>query len=54
MCELATHLLPAAAQLERSDITFVSDQYSPDIAAQYTPPVVAPAADRRELGRILT
>ena len=54
MTELATHLLPAAAQLERADITFVTDQYSPDIAAQYTPAVVPPAAERRELGRILT
>ncbi|MGI5131044.1 molybdopterin-containing oxidoreductase family protein [Pseudonocardia sp. CA-107938] len=54
MTELATHLLPAAAQLERADITFVTDQYAPDIAAQYTPAVVAPAADRRDLGRILT
>ncbi|WP_250212915.1 molybdopterin-containing oxidoreductase family protein [Acrocarpospora catenulata] len=53
MTRLATHLLPCAGQLERPDLTYLTDQYAPEISAQYTDAVVPPAADRRELWRIL-
>jgi anaerobic selenocysteine-containing dehydrogenase len=43
---LATHVLPAAGQLERADIT-LADQVSIRSGIQYTPAVVAPAAERR-------
>lgn len=45
----ATHLLPCTDQLERADITFTAEQYLPEVAAQYTPAVVAPVAGRRDI-----
>jgi len=51
--DLATHLAPCAGQLERADVTLVVDQYLPAVAGQYTPAVVKPAKQRRELWWIL-
>jgi anaerobic selenocysteine-containing dehydrogenase len=51
--DLATHLAPCAGQLERADVTLGVDQYLPAVAAQYTPAVVRPAKQRRELWLIL-
>lgn len=50
--ELATHVLPVAGQLERADLPWL-DTITPAIAAQYTPAVVPPAAERREAWRVL-
>jgi anaerobic selenocysteine-containing dehydrogenase len=56
---LSTHVLPTKDQLERADVT-LWDFLLPRVAAQYTPPVVAPVGERRstwwvlaELGRRL-
>jgi anaerobic selenocysteine-containing dehydrogenase len=47
MVESATHVLPAAAPLERADLPHFSDCLAPTLVAQYTAAVVPPAADRR-------
>jgi anaerobic selenocysteine-containing dehydrogenase len=44
---LATHVLPAAGQLERADIPDYVDQYQNLVASQHTAAVVRPVADRR-------
>lgn len=44
---LATHVLPAVGQLERADVPWLLDNYQLAVATQYTPAVVAPAAERR-------
>ena len=44
---LATHVLPAAGQLERADVPDYIDQYLPAVMSHYTPAVVPPVADRR-------
>lgn len=49
---LATHVLPVAGQLERADLPWL-DTITPAIAAQYTPPVVGPVAERHEAWRVL-
>ncbi|MCV7100983.1 molybdopterin-containing oxidoreductase family protein [Mycobacterium palustre] len=56
---LSTHVLPTKDQLERADVT-LWDVLLTQVAAQYTPAVVAPVGDRRsawwvlaELGRRL-
>ena len=46
LTELATHVLPAAGQLERADLT-LAEHVSIRSGMQYTAPVVAPAAERR-------
>lgn len=51
--KLATHLAPCAGQLERADVTLGVDQYLPAVAAQYTPAVLKPAKQRKELWWIL-
>jgi anaerobic selenocysteine-containing dehydrogenase len=51
--DLATHVAPCAGQLERPDVTLQVDQYLPAVVAQYTPAVVPPAKQRRELWFIL-
>jgi anaerobic selenocysteine-containing dehydrogenase len=43
---LATHVLPAAGQLERADLT-LAENVSIRSSVQYTPAVVPPAAERR-------
>jgi anaerobic selenocysteine-containing dehydrogenase len=57
---LATHVLPAAGQLERADVPWLLDAFQLEVASQRTASVVAPAAGRRpvwwwmaELGRRL-
>jgi anaerobic selenocysteine-containing dehydrogenase len=50
---LATHLLPAAGQLERADLPWLLDAYQLDVATQYTPAVVPPAMERRAVWRIM-
>lgn len=44
---LATHVLPAAGQLERADLPLSIDQFVITLSSQYTPAVVAPGAARR-------
>ena len=51
--DLATHVLPAVDQLERSDLTWLLDTYQLAVAGQYTPAVVAPRADRRPVWWIM-
>lgn len=46
---LATHVLPAAGQLERADLPLFVDRYLPQVSTQYTAAVVAPAAGRRPM-----
>ena len=48
----AHYLLPAAGQLERADLTLALESYTVAIGAQYTPAVVAPAAQRRLVWQI--
>jgi anaerobic selenocysteine-containing dehydrogenase len=48
---LATHVLPAAGQLERSDLPWLLDAYQLEVATQYTPAVVAPGARREPVWR---
>jgi anaerobic selenocysteine-containing dehydrogenase len=43
---LATHVLPAVGQLERADLPWLLDAYQLAVATQFTPAVVAPAAER--------
>ena len=49
---LATHLWPAAGQLERADVPWLLDAYQLAVASQFTPAVVAPAQDRRAVWRM--
>jgi anaerobic selenocysteine-containing dehydrogenase len=49
---LATHLWPAAAQLERADVPWLLDAYQLAVASQFTPAVVAPAHERRPVWRM--
>jgi anaerobic selenocysteine-containing dehydrogenase len=50
--ELATHVLPAAGQLERADVPWLLDAYQLAVATQYTPAVVTPGAQRWPVWRI--
>lgn len=45
--DIATHVLPTKDQLERADMTFVTDSAFPLLVSQYTPAVVAPLGERR-------
>lgn len=47
--ELATHILPAAGQLERADLPWLLDAYQLAVATQYTPAVVPLSAERRAM-----
>jgi anaerobic selenocysteine-containing dehydrogenase len=58
--DLASHVFACAGQLERADLPGLADTFQVAVAAQYTPAVVPPAADRKpmwwpfaELGRRL-
>jgi anaerobic selenocysteine-containing dehydrogenase len=51
---LATHVLPVAGQLERSDMPLYIDQFMPSVSTRYTPAVVPPGADRRPLWKALS
>ena len=44
---LATHLVPAAGQLERADLTLLLDTYQLAVATQQSPAVLPVGADRR-------
>lgn len=46
---LATHVLPAAGQLERADLPLFVDRYLSTMVTQYTAAVVPPAAERRPM-----
>ena len=49
----ATHVLAVAGQLEREDLNWFTDRFSPVISAQRTDAVVAPGANRRLLVNVL-
>jgi anaerobic selenocysteine-containing dehydrogenase len=50
--ELATHVLPAVDQLERADLPWLLDGYQLAVATQFTPAMVAPAAERWPVWRM--
>ncbi|MCB2074024.1 MAG: molybdopterin-dependent oxidoreductase [Novosphingobium sp.] len=45
--DASTHILPTKDQLERADMTYVTDMYFPVISTQYTPAMVEPVGDRK-------
>ena len=45
--EIATHILPTKDQLERADMTYVTDTSFPLLVSQYTPAVLAPIGQRK-------
>ena len=47
--DLATHVLPAVDQLERADLTWLLDSYQLAVAAQYSPAIVEPIAERKPM-----
>ena len=49
---LATHLWPAAGQLERADVPWLLDAYQLAVASQFTAAVVPPAHERRPVWRM--
>ena len=51
--DIATHVLPTKGQLERSDMTFVTDSAFPLLVTQYTPALIEPLGDRRAFWWIL-
>ncbi len=50
---LATHVLPVAGQLERTDVSFYTDLFPTVRFAHHSPPVLAPVGERRLLGEVL-
>jgi anaerobic selenocysteine-containing dehydrogenase len=50
--QLATHVLPCTAQLERADVPYFVDQFAPEVSSRYTPAVVAPVAERWPAWRV--
>lgn len=45
--DASTHLLPTKHQLERADMTYVTDGYFPVMSTQYTPAMIEPIGDRK-------
>ena len=45
--DIATHVLPCKDQLERADMTYVTDTSFPLLVSQYTPAVLEPIGERR-------
>lgn len=45
--DIATHILPTKDQLERADMTYVTDSSFPLMVTQYTPAMVEPIGQRR-------
>lgn len=45
--DISTHILPTKDQLERADLTFVTDHAFPYIVSQYTPAMVEPLGQRK-------
>ena len=52
LCDLATHVLPATGQLERSDLA-LAEQVSFRSGMQFTPAIVEPVGDRKPVWWIL-
>jgi anaerobic selenocysteine-containing dehydrogenase len=52
--DIATHVLPTKGQLERSDMSFVTDTSFPLLVTQYTPALVQPLGDRKAFWWILS
>ncbi len=50
---IATHVLPVTGQFERSDVTYYVELFLSAVAAQYTPAIVAPPAERMPLWWVL-
>ncbi len=51
--DIATHVLPTKGQLERSDMTFVTDSAFPLLVTQYTPALIEPLGERKAFWWIL-
>jgi len=45
--DISTHVMPGKHQLERSDMTYVTESYFQSLSVQYTPPMVQPIGDRK-------
>jgi anaerobic selenocysteine-containing dehydrogenase len=50
--DVATHVLPAAGQLERADLPWLLDAYQLAVATQYTPAVLQPTNERWPVWKI--
>lgn len=51
--DASTHILPTKDQLERADLTYVTDTYFPVVSTQYTPAMIEPVGERRAYWWIL-
>ncbi len=51
--DASTHILPTKDQLERADLTYVTDSYFPVMSTQYTPAMIDPVGERRPYWWIL-
>jgi len=51
--DIATHILPTKGQLERADMSFVTDSAFPLLVTQYTPALVKPLGQRKAFWWIL-
>jgi len=51
--DIATHVLPTKGQLERSDMSFVTDTSFPLMVTQYTPALIEPVGERKAFWWIL-
>lgn len=51
--DIASHVLPTKGQLERADMSFVTDTSFPLLVTQYTPALVEPLGDRKAFWWIL-
>lgn len=51
--DIATHVMPTKGQLERSDMSFVTDASFPLLVTQYTPALIEPLRDRKAFWWIL-
>lgn len=45
--DISTHVMPGKHQLERSDLTYVTESYFQLLSTQYTPPMVPVVGDRK-------
>jgi anaerobic selenocysteine-containing dehydrogenase len=51
--DIATHVLPTKGQLERADMSFVTDSAFPLLVTQYTPALIEPVGERKAFWWIL-
>jgi anaerobic selenocysteine-containing dehydrogenase len=51
--DISTHVAPAKDQLERADMTYVTEFFYPYLLAQYTPPMVEPVGERKSVWWVL-